>query len=380
MVALKLGLGAFGGPVAHLGYFRETYVGRLKWLGEERFAELVALTQFLPGPGSSQLGAAVGYERAGWGGGLAAWLGFTLPSAVLMIVFAVGMGGVQDWSGTGWLRGLKLVAVAVVAVALLGMRRNLCPRWPEMLMALAALGVLVLFPVAWVQPVVILLGWLAGMVGFCEKGAEPGAAGARGSGHIAGVAVAGLVMAGLLAVPFVFPGNRDAQATGSLLRAGALVFGGGHVVLPLLETGTVETGMVARDTFLAGYGAAQAVPGPLFTFGGFLGASMDLFGNRWLGGAAGIVAIFLPGMVLLAGGLPVWNRMKHFAWARAGVRGANATVVGVLGAALLGMLLDGGVRGASDAAVVVLLALVIYFKWIPVWAVVVVAAGVGFLV
>ena len=197
---------------------------------------------------------------------------------------------------------------------------------------------------------------------------------------MAGLIVACLLVMAMLALPFVLPGQRDAQATGGLLRAGALVFGGGHVVLPLLEASTVDTGLMAKDTFLGGYGAAQAVPGPLFTFGAFLGASMELFGNAWLGGALGTMAIFLPGMVLLAGALPVWNRLKHFSWARAGVRGANATVVGLLAAALLGMLTGGSVGGLIDGAAILLLALAIYFKWVPVWAIVLIAAvggGVG---
>ncbi len=375
-VSLKLGLTSFGGPVAHLGYFREAYVTRDQWLSEERYAELVALTQFLPGPGSSQLGAAIGYERAGWLGALGAWLGFTLPSALLMIGFAVGMGSVQEWLGTGWLHGLKLAAVAVVAVALLGMRKSLCPRWPEMLLAVAALLVLSMVPQAWVQPVIILLGGLAGMVIFRES-SEPAVASRRGAMPLRGVLTAVVIMVALLSVPLMFHGNRDAQATGGLLRAGALVFGGGHVVLPLLETSTVDTGMVDKGTFLAGYGAAQAVPGPLFTFGGFLGASMRLFGNAWVGGAVGLTAVFLPGMVLLAGGLPVWNRLKHFGWARAGVRGANATVVGVLAAALLGMVTNGSAHGLADGAGIVLLALAIHLKWLPVWAIVALAAGVA---
>jgi chromate transporter len=382
-VSLKLGVTSFGGPVAHLGYFREAYVTRGKWLSEERYAELVALTQFLPGPGSSQLGAAIGYERAGWLGGLGAWLGFTLPSALLMIAFAVGMGSVQEWLGTGWLHGLKLAAVAVVVVALLGMRKSLCPRWPEMLLAVVALAVLSVVPQAWAQPMIILLGGLVGMLIF-KEGSESASAPLRKAMPLRGILTAVVVMVALMAVPLMFHGNRDAQATGGLLRAGALVFGGGHVVLPLLETSTVDTGMVDKETFLAGYGAAQAVPGPLFTFGGFLGASMNLFGNTWLGawlgGAVGIAAVFLPGMVLLAGGLPVWNRLKHFGWARAGVRGANATVVGVLGAALLGMVTHGSVHGVVDAAGIVLLALAIYFKWLPVWALVIIAAVVGGIV
>lgn len=380
-VALKLGLTSFGGPVAHLGYFRETYVERIKWLSEKRYAELLALTQFLPGPASSQLGAAIGYERAGWPGGFAAWLGFTLPSALVMIAFAAGMGSIQDWFGAGWLHGLKLAAIAVVTVALIGMRKGLCPRWPEMLLATLALVILWFLPLVWMQPLVIVMGGLAGVLVFgkaeaacVENEADDEKFTGSGGRAMRGLVVSCLLMVAMVVVPLVAHSGRDAEATGGLLQAGALVFGGGHVVLPLLESSMVDTGMLARDTFMAGYGAAQAVPGPLFTFGGFLGAAMNLFDNAWLGGAVGIVAIFLPGMVLLAGALPVWNRLKHFPRARAALRGANATVVGLLAAALLGMLTSGSVAGWMDAVGILLLAFALYFKWLPVWSLVLMAA------
>ncbi|MGB2402266.1 MAG: chromate efflux transporter [Akkermansiaceae bacterium] len=384
LVSLKLGLTSFGGPVAHLGYFRETYVERAKWLSEKRFAELLALTQFLPGPASSQLGAAIGYERAGWLGGFAAWLGFTLPSALVMIAFAAGMGNIQDWFGSGYLHGLKLAAIAVVAVALLGMRKGLCPRWPELILAVVALIVLRMLPELWMQPLVILMGALIGAMVFHKEEAKSEVEQSTTAQQakmtrspLRGLVITSLLLLAMIVVPIMVQGGRDAQATSGLFRAGALVFGGGHVVLPLLESSTVDTGMVTKDIFLAGYGAAQAVPGPLFTFGGFLGASMELFGNAWLGGAVGIIVIFLPGMILLAGGLPVWDKLKHYAWARAGVRGANATVVGLLAAALLGMLTSANVGGLLDGLCILLLALAIYFKWLPVWLLVVVAALFG---
>lgn len=384
LVSMKLGLTSFGGPVAHLGYFRETYVERGKWLSEKRFAELLALTQFLPGPASSQLGAAIGYERAGWLGGFAAWLGFTLPSALVMIAFAVGMGNIQDWFGVGYLHGLKLAAIAVVAVALLGMRKGLCPRWPELILAVVALTVLRILPELWMQPLVILMGALIGAMVFHKEEAKSEVEQSTTAQQVKmtrsplrGLVITSLLMLAMIVVPIMVQGGRDAQVTSGLFRAGALVFGGGHVVLPLLESSTVDTGMVTKDIFLAGYGAAQAVPGPLFTFGGFLGASMELFGNAWLGGLVGIIVIFLPGMVLLAGGLPVWDKLKHYAWARAGVRGANATVVGLLAAALLGMLTSANVGGLLDGMCILLLALAIYFKWLPVWLLVVVAAVLG---
>jgi chromate transporter len=379
VVSLKLGVTAFGGPVAHIGYFRETYVKDLKWLSEDRFAELMSLTQFIPGPASSQLGAAIGYEKGGWLGGFGAWLGFTLPSALAMIAFAIGMGSIQEWGGGGWLHGLKLSAVAVVTIALLGMRKALCPCWPEMLMAVAALVILSMAPLGWIQPLVILIGGVIGIFIFKEP-SEAQSVEQKSGMPLGGIIMALLIFVVLLIIPLAFHDNQNAQGTGGLLRAGALVFGGGHVVLPLLETSTVVPGLVGEDAFLAGYGAAQAVPGPLFTFGSFLGADMQLFGSVWLGGAVGTIAIFLPGMVLLAGGLPVWNRLKHFAWARAGVKGANAVVVGVLGAALFGMLRGGSVQGFGDASGIVLIAFAIYFKWLPIWALVIISAVVGGIV
>lgn len=379
VVSLKLGVTAFGGPVAHIGYFRETYVKDLKWLSEDRFAELMSLTQFIPGPASSQLGAAIGYEKGGWLGGFGAWLGFTLPSALAMIAFAIGMGSIQEWGGSGWLHGLKLSAVAVVTIALLGMRKALCPCWPEMLMAVAALVILSMAPLGWIQPLVILIGGVIGIFIFKEP-SEAQSVEQKSGMPLGGIIMALLIFVVLLIIPLAFHDNQNAQGTGGLLRAGALVFGGGHVVLPLLETSTVVPGLVGEDAFLAGYGAAQAVPGPLFTFGSFLGADMQLFGSVWLGGAVGTIAIFLPGMVLLAGGLPVWNRLKHFAWARAGVKGANAVVVGVLGAALFGMLRGGSVQGFGDASGIVLIAFAIYFKWLPIWALVIISAVVGGIV
>lgn len=379
VVSLKLGVTAFGGPVAHIGYFRETYVKDLKWLSEDRFAELMSLTQFIPGPASSQLGAAIGYEKGGWLGGFGAWLGFTLPSALAMIAFAIGMGSIQEWGGGGWLHGLKLSAVAVVTIALLGMRKALCPCWPEMLMAVAALVILSMAPLGWIQPLVILIGGVIGIFIFKEP-SEAQSVEQKSGMPLGGIIMALLIFVVLLIIPLAFHDNQNAQGTGGLLRAGALVFGGGHVVLPLLETSTVVPGLVGEDAFLAGYGAAQAVPGPLFTFGSFLGADMQLFGSVWRGGAVGTIAIFLPGMVLLAGGLPVWNRLKHFAWARAGVKGANAVVVGVLGAALFGMLRGGSVQGFGDASGIVLIAFAIYFKWLPIWALVIISAVVGGIV
>ncbi|MGJ8676184.1 MAG: chromate efflux transporter [Akkermansiaceae bacterium] len=388
-VSLKLGMTSFGGPVAHLGYFREVYVERREWLKEEEFAELLALTQFLPGPGSSQLGAAIGYERAGWAGAFAAWLGFTLPSAVLMILFAMGVElvGVGEDAATGWLSGLKIAAIAVVAIACLGMRKSLCPRLPEQVLALAALLILVLFSSPIMQPLVIFLGAILGALFWTEK-SQPSkpisevrvtkSGGVRSLAAYVGLTV--IVIIVLFLLPWVLLEQRDARIWTNLYGAGALVFGGGHVVLPLLEVNTVDQGLLKQDVFLAGYGAAQAMPGPLFTFGGFLGASMNMFANPWLGGFAGIVALFLPGMLLLAGGLPLWNALKNQLWARAAVRGANAAVVGVLAAVLVKIILNGEVSGVIEWSMLVAVAAAIYFKCLPVWVIVALSALIGFFV
>jgi len=378
LVSLRLGLTSFGGPVAHVGYFRDVYVKQKKWLVEDRFAELMALTQFLPGPGSSQLGAAIGYEKAGWLGGFLAWLGFTLPSAILMILFAIGVSSFEVPSGS--LAGLQLMAVAVVFVAFLGMRRSLCPRLPEILIGGLAFGALVVLPVAWFQPVVIFLGALVGAFVFkndikSEHG-ELGEAVQRKTFLKPAVALVFMVV-GLIALSL---GSSEGvwQSISGLINAGSLVFGGGHVVLPLLELNTVDTGLVSQEDFLAGYGAAQAVPGPLFTFAAFLGANMGLFQNMWIGGFVALCCLFLPGMALLAIALPVWNNLRGVRLVRSGVRGANASVVGVLGAALLGMLTNGGVQGAFSWLILLVFIVAIIRKWLPVWSLVCLSAVGGY--
>lgn len=374
-VALKLGLTSFGGPVAHLGYFREAYVINRKWVSEERFAELIAICQFLPGPASSQLGAAVGYERAGWLGGLFAWLGFTLPSALLMTALAVGLGSVEGLVGNGWIHGLKVAAVAVVAVALLGMRRKLCATWPKLFLAMAALILLVAVNQPWLQPMIILAGGIAGAIWFSSQAKQKD--GARKGGPY--LAITGLLVMILLLVllPFFVGDSQGGEAFAGIVKSGALVFGGGHVVLPLLESEMVSTGFMTQDTFLAGYGAAQAVPGPMFSLGSYLGGVLQLGGNAWLGGVIGTVAIFGPGLVLLAVGMPLWNRVKHIPKAQGAIIGANAAVVGLLGAALVQMLISGVLSSAWDYGLAVVYFLVLGTRKLPVWAVILIAAVLG---
>lgn len=369
MVALRLGLTSFGGPVAHVGFFREEYVERRKWLSEERFGELTALSQFIPGPGSSQLGAAVGHERAGFAGGVAAWLGFTLPSALVMLFVAIGVESLSS----GVIHGMKLVAIAVVAGAWLGMRSSLATGFRKGGIALLALVVLSLSPAAWMTIVVISFCALLGVF-FLSAGALP--VQEKKSRSMGGV-IAMMVFFSLLFWSLSFSGKSDAHALAGIYRAGALVFGGGHVVLPMLQETMVDGGYMSKEVFLGGYGATQAVPGPVFTFASFLGGQTELFGNAWLGAGAGIIAVFLPGMLLLAGTMSVWGKFRGKAWAQKAVQGANAAVVGVLGLALIQMATNGSIAGFKDAIAVVLVFFILKKKLIPVWGLVIGAGAVG---
>lgn len=340
LVFLKLGLTSFGGPVAHLGYFRAELVQRRGWLDERAYAELVGLCQFLPGPASSQVGFALGLARAGYAGAVAAWVGFTLPSAVLLALLAAQAGRIgASPAGTGALHGLKLVAVAVVAQAVWGMARTLCPDRLRAGVALAGLAVAAGVP-----------GW-AGQVGAVGLGAAAGMAlcrdGLPGVDGLAALRVSRWVGAGCLVL---FAGLLVGAGGmfGAFYRAGALVFGGGHVVLPALRDAVVAPGWVAESVFLAGYGAAQAVPGPLFTVAAYLGAEA----GGVAGAAIALVAIFLPGLLLLLGVLPFWGALRRVGQMRAAVQGANAAVVGVLAAALYDPVWLGGVGSRGDFAAV----------------------------
>lgn len=369
VVALRLGLTSFGGPVAHVSYFREEYVTRRKWVSEERFGELMALTQFIPGPGSSQLGAAIGHHRAGLGGGFAAWLGFTLPSAIVMVLVALGMGDLAGDDASGMLKGLKLVALAVVMDALLGMRKSLAPDFRRMLMAALVATVLWFFVQPWMTLLMIAFSAALGSV-ILPTDKAISKERVKGRGMLAWFAM--LVFFALL---FASLGNGSLLA--GIYRAGALVFGGGHVVLPMLRETMVIHGPMTEEVFLGGYGATQAVPGPVFTFAAFLGAHSNIFGNPWLGAGAAIVAVFLPGMLLLGGTLNVWGRLRGKRWAQRAVKGANAGVVGVLGVALVQMATRGSIGGVFDACLLVAFFLILKRKLIPVWVLVVLAAGGG---
>jgi chromate transporter len=352
-VFLKLGLSCFGGPIAHIGYFRAEFVERRRWLDEQAYVDLVALCQFLPGPASSQVGFSIGLMRAGYLGGLAAWTGFTLPSAIALVLFAYGAGALVGPLGTGLLHGLKLVAVAIVAQAVWGMARSLCPdRERASIAALAA--VLILFSTASLAQIgAILLGGIAGL--WLCRGAPPVT-----QGHMpvpvsrkAGVVALTLFFVLLLGAP-VLRSILPAQGVGlfeAFYRSGALVFGGGHVVLPLLRQAFVTPGWVSDDAFLAGYGAAQAVPGPLFTFSAYLGTVVHATPHGLPGAVLGLLAIFLPGVLILVGTLPFWEGFRKRTAAQAAMRGVNAAVVGLLAAALYNPVWTSAVRTPADFAV-----------------------------
>lgn len=371
-IFLRLGLTSFGGPIAHLGYFRQELVVRRQWLTERSYADLVALCQFLPGPASSQVGIALGLSRSGYAGALAAWAGFTLPSAVVLMLFAQGITHYGDALPTGVLHGLKVVAVAVVAQAVWGMARNLCPDVPRITTMVAATCAVLLVPSVWVQVGVMALAAAVGLR-WCKP--PPGQAHdplPMAIGPRAGAFWLALFFALLIGLPLW--AGASAHQTLALVdafyRAGALVFGGGHVVLPLLQAEVVPTGWVGNDAFLAGYGAAQAVPGPLFTFAAFLGAAMQQPPTGWLGGLVALLAIFAPSFLLVLGALPFWERLRGHTRTQAALAGTNAAVVGLLLAALYQPVWTNAIHTPPDfgLALVAWVALM-FWKWPP-WLVV----------
>ena len=381
LAALKLGLTSFGGPVAHLGYFRDEYVVRRKWLTDDAYADLVALCQFLPGPASSQVGMAVGMTRAGFAGGVAAWLGFTLPSAVLLIAFGYGVAAFDGLAPGGWLRGLKAVAVAVVAFAVYGMARNLTPDRTRASVAIVTAIAMLFWRTPLTQVLVIAAAGVAGVLLLRDTPAAPAGAHRTATGGGALSAVVGLagfflLLAGLPAARQVAD-SEWLRVFDGFYRAGSLVFGGGHVVLPLLEAEVVPPGWVTRDQFIAGYGMAQAVPGPLFTFSAYLGTVMAGPPSGWIGGVYALAAIFLPSFLLLIGVLPLWQRLRTNHRFRTALAGINAAVVGLLLAALYDPVwVSAIVRPADLALALAAFAMLAWWK-VPPWLVVLIGAAAG---
>lgn len=378
-VFLRLGLTSFGGPIAHLGYFRQEVVVRRKWLDEQNYAELLALCQFLPGPSSSQMGIALGITRAGLLGGLAAWLGFTLPSAILMTIFASLTTSIHSVAQAGWLHGLLVVAVAVVAQAVWGMARSLCPDRPRATMALLAAIVLLLWPSALGQILVLAAGGLIGWRFLRQTEEAKRAVFPLAIPRPLAVVCWIVFVVLLLGLPLLrlVIHSQGLALFDTFFRVGSLVFGGGHVVLPLLQREVVPPGWVSNDQFLAGYAAAQAMPGPLFTFSAFLGAVSKSAPNGWLGAVIALVAIYLPSFLLLIGILSFWNRLRTIEAFQAALRGINAVVVGILLAALYQPIWVSAIRAPVDFALGLLaFGLLVIWK-VPPWIVVVLSALIG---
>ncbi|HEL4808114.1 TPA: chromate efflux transporter [Stenotrophomonas maltophilia] len=352
LVFLRLGLTSFGGPIAHLSYFRLEFVERRRWLTDRSYSDLAALCQLLPGPASSQVGMALGLRRAGWPGLLAAWAGFTLPSAMLMILFALGVARYQGIVESGWLHGLKIVAVAVVAQAVWGMARSLCPDRLRAAMALFAAVLSLTIPSVLGQLVVIILSGLFGRWMLKIEPAIGESAYSYPVSRRAGMAALMLWVLPLVLLPvWVAAGSSPlAVLLAGTYRAGALVFGGGHVVLPLLQTAVVQSGTVSTADLLAGYGAAQAVPGPLFTFAAYLGAMAKGPLGGWAGGLALLAVIFLPAILVLVGALPFWESLRHRKDLQASIAGINAGVVGILLAALYDPVWTSAIHDRWDVA------------------------------
>ena len=369
--------------MAHLSFFHNEYVVRRKWLDETAYADLVALCQFLPGPASSQIGIGIGLTRGGLPGGLAAWLGFTLPSAAAMIAFAYGVTVLGDVSAAGWLRGLKVAAVAVVAQAVWTMAVKLCPDRIRITIALLVAICVLAWPSSLGQVLVIILGGAAGWVLFrkMETPLAPAPL-AYTPSHAMGAAHLAVFFALLAALPVatVFFKNQGLVYFDVFYRCGSLVFGGGHVVLPLLQAGVVPPGWVSNDAFLAGYGAAQAVPGPLFTFAAYLGTVMKTAPNGWVGGLLCLIAVFLPSWLLVVGAMPFWDSLRKRPAAQAALKGTNATVVGLLLAALYQPVWTSGIHNVWEFMLGLAAFGLLVFWGRPAWLVVILAAAGGWLI
>jgi chromate transporter len=372
---LKLGLTSFGGPIAHLGYFRNEFVERRKWLEEQNYADLVALCQFLPGPASSQVGIAIGLSRAGYLGAVAAWTAFTLPSALILVLFAYGLSAAGDALGSGWLHGLKVAAVAVVALAILGMARTLTPDRERASLAVLAAAIALAIPSAWGQIGAILVGAIVGLAFL--KGGPPSDQPrlTLPTNRTSGILALTLFAVLLIALPILAAttGNQNVRLFDTFYRVGSLVFGGGHVVLPLLQAEVVPSGWVDNDAFLAGYGAAQAVPGPLFTFAAYLGAVV----GGWKTALLCLIAIFLPSFLLVVGILPFWEGLRHRTTTQAALRGVNAAVVGLLLAAFYNPVWTSGILTKADFGLAAAAFLLLFMWQTPPWLVVLLCAAGG---
>lgn len=374
---MRLGLTSFGGPIAHLGYFRDEFVTKRKWFDDHSYADIVALCQFLPGPASSQVGISIGLSRAGIPGAMAAWLGFTLPSAIALVIFAFGVTVYRENLSAGLLHGLKLVAVAIVAQAIWGMGKNLTPDLRRILMALASAGLGVLIPTAFGQMGVIILGAILGLIFL--KGIESNVRSSIRIPLSRSVGITSLILfVGLLVVLPIFGSRYESiRVIDSFYRTGSLVFGGGHVVLPLLKAEVVNPGWVSSDAFMAGYGATQAVPGPLFSFAAYLGAILNTELTGLSGAGVCLLAIFLPSFLMVFGVLPFWEKLRQIQKMRFAVAGINASVVGLLIAAFYNPVWISAIFSIQDFILSVVCFALLMFMRVPSWGVVLFGAVAG---
>lgn len=376
LVFLRLGLTSFGGPIAHLGYFHDEFVSRRKWINEHTYADLVALCQFLPGPASSQVGIALGLTRAGYLGAILAWIGFTFPSAVLMMAFAFGITHFHHFFSTGHLHGLKIAAVAVVAQAIWGMFPKLCPDKSRIGIAFISCFVSLILPSSLVQLAILFVGGLIGVFFLSTHNQLPHTPfESKFSKKISFALLIGFFVI-LLVLPLVaqLTNNAALRQFNSFFKTGALVFGGGHVVLPLLKSEIVQNGWVTNENFMAGYGAAQAIPGPLFTFSAYLGAISSIAPSGIIGGLICLLAVFLPSFLLIIGILPFWEQLRNESYIQSATKGLNATVVGLLIAAFYDPVWTSAIFNLKDfVTFFATFILLTFIKW-PSWLVVIITA------
>lgn len=382
LIFLRLGLTSFGGPVAHLAYFRNELITRRRWLSEQQYADLLALCHFLPGPSSSQVGMGLGISQAGYAGAFAAWFGFTMPSALLLILFAIGLTHYQEIIPSTALHGLAIVAVAVIAQAVWGMGRSLCPDKPRITLMIAVTCFLLLFPSSWGQVLAILAAAVIGLF-ICKpennQQHQPLKITITPQQGVVWISLFFILLIALPVVAKLVP-TQSVQLFDSFYRAGSLVFGGGHVVLPLLQAETVQNNLLTEEVFLAGYGATQAVPGPLFTFAAFLGAAISSTSGAFITGMLCLIAIFLPSFLLIAGALPFWEKLRHQSQIRAALMGVNSAVVGLLLAALYSHAWVGAIQAPQDFALM-LIALAALTVWkLPPWLVVIGGSVIAWVV
>lgn len=379
---LRLGLTSFGGPVAHLSYFHDEFVKKKKWIDEHAYADLVALCQFLPGPASSQVGMAIGLNRAGVIGAIVAWIGFTLPSAIILILFGLGMTHLNLNAHQGWLHGLKVVAVSVVAQAVYGMGKKLCPDKERVTIAVLSSVVVLFFNSSFIQVLVLVLAGIFGAYFFKETKELPHVPMKSGLNKKTGAIFLILFLSILILLPIfrsVFH-DQTLKLFDSFYRTGSLVFGGGHVVLPLIQSEVVPTGWVSNDLFMAGYGLAQAIPGPLFAFSAYIGAVSHFYPNGWAGGVICLVAAFLPSFLLIVGALPFWEKLRSFPRIRQSMIGVNASVVGILLAALYHPVWTSAVFSAKDFVLVSVGFLLLEYWKLASWIVVILTVLSSFLI